>query len=84
MSTPLSTSQFRGAGTKVTAPLSDTVFSQVDLDYEKVGRMKKKSAKSMPTPIAAVVNGTYIIQDGHHRTAAEISKGKSSVDLEVF
>lgn len=61
-------------------------FSQMDMNDEKVGSFAKaQSAGAQMAPAtAAFVRGRYVIQDGHHRVAAAIKRGRKTVKVKVF
>lgn len=84
MSIPLSVKQFSRAGTVVEVPLASTVFSQDQLDYAKVDRMAKMKRDDLPPAFAAHVGNKVIVQDGHHRTAADIKKRRKTTSMRIF
>lgn len=87
MSIPLSAKQFGqndGSGRVVRVPVSDIVFSQNYLDPKKVKKLSKIPTDNMPIPVGADVGGKVVVQDGHHRTAGEMKRGRKTVEVKVF
>lgn len=69
-------------------PLARVSATQWDLDQRKVDRIKESWSDSMPPPIVAAVphhDGRlrFPIGDGHHRIAAAIQLGKTTIKAQV-
>lgn len=81
MSIPLNTKQFRPAGREVEVSLDALHPTQADLRPEKVEKLMRKSADSVPSPFISAQGATH---DGHHRVAAALMRGERKIKAVVL
>lgn len=90
MSVPLSTNQFELKNKPIRdmprrkVSVSKFLPTQVDSDPEKIASMEKKDPSSFEkVPVVLKKDGMYLVGDGHHRIAAAMNRGDSTVDVRI-
>lgn len=87
MSVPLNTKQWgqhTGFGVVKNVPVDKLEFSQHYMDEDKINTMARSDMTGWDIPIGAEVGDHVLVEDGHHRAAALIKKGRKYVPIRVY